>query len=51
VKITRNEDGTVTVRIPKVPEVYDQADGGLYIEETVTAEQLDEIIDELEGDA
>jgi hypothetical protein len=39
-KVTRNEDGTVTVSIPKADEVYDPVDGQLYIEETMGAEDF-----------
>lgn len=39
-KVTHNEDGTVTVRIPKSPEVYEATDGGLYIEETLDKEDF-----------
>lgn len=35
-KITKNEDGTVTVSVPQAPETYDPATGGLYVSETVT---------------
>jgi len=35
-QITRNEDGTVTVRIAKSDEEYDPADGGLYVSETLS---------------
>lgn len=40
VKFTKNADGTTTIRIPKGPEVYDPTDAALYIEATVTADEL-----------
>lgn len=33
----RNDDGTVTVRIPQAPETYDATDGQLYVSETLSA--------------
>lgn len=39
-KVTRNDDGTVTVRIPKADEVYDQSTGELYIEETLPSKEF-----------
>lgn len=41
---TKNEDGSITVRIPKAPEVYDPADGGLYIEETISSKAFGQAI-------
>ncbi len=39
-KVTRNDDKTVTVRIPKAPEVYEPADGQLYIEEALSGDDF-----------
>ncbi len=35
--VTKNKDGTVTVRIPKADEEYDPATGGLFVSETLSA--------------
>jgi hypothetical protein len=40
VKFTKNADGTTTIRIPKTAEVYDPVDAALYVEATVTADEL-----------
>jgi len=40
-KVKYNEDGTVTVRLLKTTdEVYDPADGQLYVEETMDVADL-----------
>lgn len=35
-KVTRNDDGTVTVSLPKTDEVYDPESGALLITETLS---------------
>jgi hypothetical protein len=40
VKVTRNEDGTVTVLVKQAPEVYDPAEGALYVPETMSADEF-----------
>lgn len=37
-RVIKNDDGTVTVTIPKTDEQYDPASGGLIMSETLTAE-------------
>lgn len=39
-KITKNEDGTVTVSVPQAPEAYDPETGGLFVSETLSADEF-----------
>lgn len=39
-KITKNEDGTVTVSVPQAPESYDPEIGALFVSETLTAAEF-----------
>lgn len=39
-QFTRGEDGKITVRVPKSPEVFEPIDGRLYIEETVSRREF-----------
>jgi hypothetical protein len=43
-KFTKNDDGTVTVLIPKSDEVYDPETGALFVAETLTAEDFKAIV-------
>lgn len=39
-KITKNEDGTVTVSVPQAPETYDPETGVLLVSETLSAAEF-----------
>lgn len=43
-KIRKNDDGTITVFVPKTDEVYDAEEGALFIPCVTTAKELREMI-------
>ena len=43
-KVVHNDDGTVTVTIPKTDEVYEPATGDLHVAETLSAEDFAEAV-------
>lgn len=49
-KITHNDDGTITVMVPKADEVYDAPSGELYIPFVTTKEDVRALLRKPEAD-